>query len=219
MIFTQKEIEWQLLAPQKNYTEAKRHSELLDQHLGYKCEAVEKELIEKSKKLEGKQLWIGLDIQALQTPHSEVVEMIHEIRPKPKDCWIDLGAGYGRVGIVLGFLQKEVHFVGYEYLHERVNEGNRVFEKWHLKNASLIQADLTSSALNFEEGDVFFIYDFGSRLDIYSVLEKIRSVAKKKPISVIARGRGIKNWILIDFPWLSQVKPPSHFENWSLFRS
>ena len=91
--------------------------------------------------------------------------------------------------------------------------------KWDLKNAKIIQTDLASQSFDLQNAEVYFLYDFGSQADVYLIIEKLRNVASKRQIKVIARGRGIKNWILLDFPWLGTVNAPIHYRNWSLFRS
>jgi hypothetical protein len=162
--------------------------------------------------------WQGLDIQSLQTPYSEILEMIQVIDPKDGDTWVDLGAGYGRMGISLGFLKPNVNFLGFEYVSERVQEGQRNFKLWNIKNAELKMADIAADDFVLPEAEVYFIYDFGSQKDVYKVLEKLRRQAAKKEIKLIARGRGMRNWIFMDFPWLS-IKTPQHFTNWSIFTS
>lgn len=215
----------ELMIVPSSYAEAKHQAEKLDHLFGFDFTHIEKDLLAKKKELEksemnqARQFWIGLDIQSLQTPYSEIVEMIQKLTPKPGDVWMDLGAAYGRVGLILGLLCSGVEFFGYEFIAERVQEGNRVREKWQIRNGGLIKADLVSDSISFEKGDVFFLYDFGSKSDVYQVLEKLKAVAGTKTIKVIARGRGIKNWILMDFPWLGQVNEAYHFENWSLFQS
>jgi hypothetical protein len=219
------DIIYELMTLPGNYGEAKLQSEKLDLLFGFNFNQIEKDLLlkkdmfQKNDANEERQFWIGLDIQSLQTPYSEIVEMIQKLKPKAGDVWLDLGAGYGRIGLILGLLCSGVNFFGYEFIAERVNEGNRVLDSWQIKNGGLLQADLVQDKIDFEKGDVFFLYDFGSRSDVYKVLEKLQFVASKKSIQVIARGRGVKNWILMDFPWLGQVHEPQHFENWSLFRS
>lgn len=219
------DIIYELMTSPASYEEAKRQAEKLDQIFGFKFDSIEKNLLlkkeefEKSETYQDRQFWIGLDIQSLQTPYSEIVDMVHKLNPKAGDVWIDLGAGYGRVGLILGLLCSDVEFYGYEFITERVDEGNRVRDNWQIKNGSLLQADLIQDQIDFSKGNVFFLYDFGSRSDVYQMLDKLKNVAAQKPIQVIARGRGVKNWILMDFPWLSQVNPPQHFDTWSLFCS
>ncbi len=218
---TYDQIKAALLKPQKNYAQAKIHAQQIDELLGFNCQPIEADLIQNPVPTaeRSQQLWIGLDLQSLQTPYSELVQIIEVVSASPKYLWIDLGAGYGRMGIVLGFLNSEANFKGYEYVQERVVESIRIFRKWNLKNAFMTHADVADPNFEIEAAELYFIYDFGSRADIYHVLEKLRLIAKTKPIRVIARGRGIKNWLLIDFPWLSQMKAPIHFETFSLFQS
>ena len=146
-----------LLIAQHSYAVAKVHAQQLDDLFGYKCVSIEEKLWEskKAKVSDSKQFWIGLDLQSLQTPYSEIVEMVHAWKPLPDDLWIDLGPAYGRLGFVLAALCPAVRFKGYEFISDRADEGNRLFE-------------------------MYFIYDFGSKDDIYAVLKKLRYLAAKK---------------------------------------
>lgn len=216
------EIKSHLADAKNDYASAKAQAIILDELLGYDGDSIEHNLFEKNKDtsvLSPQQFWFGLDIQSLQTPYSEVVEMIQHFNPQPGDVWLDLGAAYGRVGVVLGFLCPMVQFIGYEYVPERVDEGNRIFKKWNLTQAELKRVNLASDGFELREADLYFIYDFGSKNDIYKVLEKLRLIAMRKPIQVVARGRGVRNWITMDFPWLGVVNPPKHFAHWTVFQS
>jgi hypothetical protein len=211
-----------LSLPQLNYSDAKIHSADLDEQLGYQMKQVEDSLFlthPNHSVTTGKQFWFGLDIQSLQTPYSEILEMIDFLNPKAGDCWVDLGAGYGRMGVVLGFLRPDVQFRGYESVPERTLEANRIFLKWGLQNAEMLCADVSAVDVTRWPANLYFIYDFGSKEDIYQTLSQLQQLARSESITVIARGRGVRNWILQDFPWLSQIQKPTHFENWSAFYS
>lgn len=214
-------IKLELQLPQLDYNSAKAHSRNLDNLLGYDCIEIEDALYEENQAARDlrRQYWFGLDIQSLQTPYSEIVEMINELNPQSGDVWMDLGAAYGRVGVTLGFLRPEVQFVGYELVQARVSEGRRVFDRWKLSSAKIKKADLASQDFEVLPADIYFLYDFGTKKDVYDVLEKLRVIAQSRSIQVIARGRGIRNWIPMDFPWLAQMNPPKVFGNWTLFKS
>jgi len=198
-----------------NYQEAKEISKDIDELLGYNCQAIEQSLVQK----ESKQEWIGLDIQIFQTPYSEILTMLEFINPKEFDHWIDFGAAYGRMGIVMGLFYPNMQFTGYEINQARVDEGNRIFKECQLKNVSLECCDISHQDFQIENANVFFIYDFGTRDDIYILLNKLKEKARKQSIKVITRGRGCRQWIMLDFPWLASINDPIHFEHWSVFTS
>lgn len=208
-----------------NYSQAKEQSRKIDQLLGYQCESIEKDLINKNHSQyflncqEDRQLWFGLDVQSLQTPYSEIREMLNYLKPHGQEMWLDLGAAYGRMGIVLSLFSAEIQFLGYEVVKERVAEGNRIYDLLNLPKARLIHEDLASESFVLPEADLYFLYDFGSKKDVYSLLEKLKKHSQKRSLRVIARGRGIKNWIYQENPWLYISKDPTHFENWSLFET
>lgn len=205
-----------------NYAAAKTHSKTIDDRIGLNCDKIEDSLFEANKEslfYPGQEFWYGLDVQSLQTPYSEIVEMIDYLQPQKDDLWLDLGAGYGRMGITLGFLKPHVKFIGYEYVQVRVNEGNRIFTEWNLSTAVMKQADISKDDFEIDPASLYFLYDFGSKDDIYKVLEKLRILARDKSIQVVARGRGVRSWIFMDCPWLSDINPPVQFKNWSFFKS
>jgi hypothetical protein len=198
-----------------NYQEAKVISKEIDLLLGFNCHEIEKTLIQN----EAKQEWIGLDIQIFQTPYSEILDMLQFIKPNKNDHWIDFGAAYGRMGIVIGLYYPQMKFTGFEINQARVDEGNRIFDQWQLKNSNLYCQDISNQDFKIESANVFFIYDFGTRDDIYILLEKLKEKARHQSIKVITRGRGCRQWIMLDFPWLASINEPIHFEHWSIFTS
>ncbi len=198
-----------------NYQEAKEISKDIDGLLGFNCPTIEKSLIQQ----ELKQEWIGFDIQIFQTPYSEILEMLEFIKPKECDHWIDFGAAYGRMGIVMGLFYPQMKFTGYEINQARVDEGNRIYRQWQLTNSNLQCLDISHPDFQIESANIFFIYDFGTREDIYILLNKLKEKALKQSIKVITRGRGCRQWIMLDFPWLANINEPIHFEHWSIFTS
>lgn len=200
-----------------NYQEAKIQSEEIDLFLGFNIADIEQKLIKNKIEEQDKKKWTGLDPQIFQTPYSELINFINLINPKETDTWVDLGAAYGRMGIVLFLLKPDMKFIGYEIVNERVLEANKVYQNWDMKNSSLIQDDIALNQFTIPLANLYFIYDFGSKNDIYYVLEKLRIISKSQKIKIIARGRGIRQWIMLDFPWLYAEHDPIHLEHISIF--
>ena len=93
------------------------HSKLVDKALGYKIPKIEVKLLRKfnaydhyvvgtkrKRHYEGTQAWIGLHPQVLQTPYADILEALDFFKTKDIKTIVDIGAGYGRVGLISSLL-------------------------------------------------------------------------------------------------------------------
>lgn len=200
----------------KNYEEAKLHSAHIDTLLGLDTQSIE-DLLQKTATLQpGRQHWIGLPTQSLLTPYSEFLEILQKFE---SSSIIDLGAGYGRLGIVTGLFYPRIRFTGYEIIPERVKAGQDVFRKLGLDPHSLQVQDLACPNFLLPDAESYFIYDFGERAAVEKSLEEIKSHAKTHSVTVVARGRGSRSWIEQGHPWLAGVRRARHFGGYSIYRS
>jgi ubiquinone/menaquinone biosynthesis C-methylase UbiE len=163
--------------------------------------------------------WVGLNIQSLLTPYTEIRELLHRLAIQPGQKLIDLGAGYGRIGFVMGHCYPESSFIGYEAVEERVQETLRCLERLSYPKVRMEQADLSAPEFKPEAADIYFIYDYGTRAAVEKTLEDLKEVARLHPITVVGRGRLSRDAIERHHPWLSQVEKPVHFKNYSIYRS
>jgi hypothetical protein len=207
------------------------HSEIIDQLIGIRPKEIEHKLLVEGisalpegnleswgKHLhQGHQTWVGLDPNILQTPYAEIFEMLQKISPQKGDHIIDLGAAYGRMGVVLKFLYPEVFFTGLEYLEVRVSEGNRIFKKFECHNALLIQQDLSVEDFQLPEAEIYFLYDYGRPDQIRFTLKALEVIGDKKDIIVVARGIACRHYIQKSHPWLSHIFDPYHSNEFSIF--
>lgn len=198
-----------------NYAEAQEHARNVDSYLGLQIDSVESRF-EKPK--EDVQYWIGLPAQALLTPYTEIRQILKEVNPQPNQHIVDLGAGYGRMAFVIGRHYPEVRFTGYEVVAERVQEAKRCLDQFSYSNVQMLQQDLVEKNFQLPEADIFFLYDFGSRTAIEKIMEDLKTLAKKKSVTVIGRGRLSRDTIERSHPWLSQVREPKHFAHFSIYR-
>src|SRR4051794_33235374 len=109
------------------YPEAQAHSAEADRWLGIETERIEALLPKRSPA--DQEHWLGLPVQALLTPYTELRRILESLKPAPGDTVIDLGAGYGRLGFVLARHFPEARFVGYECVAERAEEANRCLKR------------------------------------------------------------------------------------------
>ncbi len=204
--------------PLDDYQDSQLHSAMIDSILGIDVIDTEKGMRQKAQKLQGagtveswsaalhdgSLTWVGLNPAQLQTPYAELLELIEELGPEENDHFIDLGAGYGRLGILLGKLYPKCVFTGYEMAGERVDVGNESYVGLGLNNSKLFQKNIASESFKLPVADFYFIYDFGNLPDMKKLLAKLEVLAEeKRKFTVIARGRGINSLIQQTAPWLS----------------
>lgn len=221
-----------------SYRESQTHAGSVDDWLGFKLDTIETKLSDErphSRGVTDEQHWIGLPIQTLQTPYTEIRFLLSLLDLRPGDHVVDLGAGYGRMGFVLAAHHPGVRFTGYEVVKDRVEEGTRVLRRFleareHRSRQPLVSeliaariellwSDLSASTFKPRVADFYFIYDFGSRSAISKTLADLKSIASTKQITVIGRGRASRDAIERGEPWLSQVNEPRHFDHFSIYQS
>lgn len=196
-------------------------SDEIDRLLGFRVHEIENELHERARMSDpqgnhhrwgaslhsGNQTWVGLHPETIQTPYVELLRVCEKLNLSSGQKVVDLGAGYGRLGLVLAEFYPEVQFQGIEYVSERVAEGKRM-------GVNLIEGDLTHPDYIPDEADHFFIYDFGKVPHIRSLLQKLSDLADRKKFTVTGRGMGIRSLIAHEFHWLT---PFYEEENFSLY--
>jgi hypothetical protein len=208
------------------YAQEQQHSEAVDSWLGLRTDLIESGLLKRGPDFFCAQAqdtpteyWVGLPTRALLTPYSELRALLAHLAPHPGDTVVDLGAGYGRLGFVLGRHYPGTGFVGYECVKERVDETRRCLDPLAYPGVRMELADLSDPAFSPAPAKFYFVYDFGARSAIEKALQDLRLIARDRAIVVVGRGRSCRDAIERQHPWLSQVVAPEHFTRFSIYRS
>lgn len=202
--------------PKANDVIRRQHALMLDKILGFRVKYIEEMLVAEARGFDpegthetwgpamhnGVQTWVGLELQTLQTPYSEIHRIIQLLKLRPYQHVVDLGAAYGRMGVVIGGLFIKNSFTGYEFVKARVDEGNRIFHDLNMTRSRLIEADLAANDFELPEADVYFIYDYGQVEHIERTLAQIRAVSEKRPVKVVVRGKFTRKIIENRHDWL-----------------
>lgn len=159
----------------------------------------------------GNQTWVGLDPETIQTPYPELLRLCRKLPLKAGDRVMDLGAGYGRLGIVLHEFHPGVNFRGIEFVPERVNEAKRVYRELGMDPDVMSVGDLTASDFFPEEAEHYFVYDFGKVPHIRNLLNQLSEIADRKKFTLTGRGKGIRSLIAHEFHWLTPVYEEENF--------
>jgi hypothetical protein len=218
-------------SPKANEVISRQHSSLVDKILGVRLKYIEEMLVAEARGFEpegphenlgpvihqGVQTWVGLDLQTLQTPYSEILRILQLLKIRPYQHVIDLGAAYGRMGIVLGGIFGKNIFTGFEYVKSRVDEGNRIFRELGLGKCQLVTQDLFAKDFKLPEADIYFIYDYGQVEHINHTLKQISVVSNTRPVKVVVRGKFTKQIITEHHPWLDLKYEGKLGESFSIY--
>ncbi len=206
-----------------SYQEQQEHSALVDQWLGLRTAETEIQIAQNLSKNKpeqaNQQLWLKIPLAAMQTPYSEIREILSHFEVEKPLLIIDLGCAYGRMGFVIAKHFPNWKFVGYEVVSLRVLRAIEAINKSPCERVQFEVADLSEKSFKPVLGDVFFLYDYGTREAIEKTLQDLQEIAKQKTIIVIGRGRASRDAIERNHPWLSQVAQPQHFPHYSLYRT
>ncbi len=206
------------------------HSRQLDNFFGFQIPKIERKLLKKYRgydqkadlssrrnHLEGSETWIGLHPQVLQTPYPEIHSFLNILKSFTPETIVDLGAGYGRMAIVLSQVIPDSKFIGYELMDVRREEGERVLNNLGLKNFTLKKQNIIEEGFKIPTADVYFIYDFSDPLDLRVILRKLSKKMETDKFFLVARGKGIRSLIQNKFKEFYALNDAIHDEKWSIY--
>lgn len=199
-----------------SYQEQQYHSKLIDDLYGFKIVETEN-VIGHGPSYQGYEIWSGLAPEQLQTPYDELRRVLRDCQFSDGDRLVDLGAGYGRVGVIIGERFPNSEFIGIEVARERVKEGNRIFANCSFEGCQLLAAEAHGQKTAIAPAKVYFLYDFGLPSQIEQTLSKIVKSAFCQEFYVVARGRGVRSIINYKFPELWSAFTPYHGKTYSIY--
>ena len=146
----------------------------------------------------------------VQTSYITILRTFELIPAKAKARWVDLGSGFGRVGLALGILRPETNFVGYEIVPHRVLTSNGAALRAGLgAHVRFETQDLADPQFKIPEADVYYMWDPFTKETYKYVLEQIRTYGRTREVTVVAKGAAAS--------WMEEIM--SEEKNWQKNRS
>lgn len=205
-----------LLIPNENEN-VFEHSSFLDVFLGIDSLKIETELAKVNRR--ETKTWVGLDPQTLQTPFSEIFSFLSFLKQFNPQQIVDLGAGYGRVGIIMKMIMEDSQFLGYEFIDSRFDEMCRIFHEYEINNAFLSKKNIMDFDFQFPKADVYFVYDFSDIASIKKMIEKFTELFDSQKLFLVVRGKAMRSLIQNQYRELWALNGAIHTENWSIYSS
>lgn len=151
-------------------------------------------------------LYIGGGI-GVQSGYSTVLLALSNLRPELNASIIDLGSGFGRVGLIFSLLRPDIKFTGYEYVEERVTNSNSASKSFEIQNnLKFFTQDLSDKEFILPVADIYYLYDPFTQETYDFILEQILALSKKQGIKVVTKGNARQQ--LIDIAKDNQWREP-----------
>lgn len=150
----------------------------------------------------------------VQSSYATILLALRYLNLTKGSRFVDLGSGYGRVGLVVGLMRPDIQFIGYEFVKERVDIANKARDLLHLeKNVQFIAQDL--STFKIPVADTYYIFDSFTDVSYAVIMDQLQEMTLNKRITVVTKGNA-KLWMKNKF-W----SEPQEFNggNLCLFRS
>lgn len=148
----------------------------------------------------------------VQSGYSNIILALSYLNPPMGSTLVDLGSGYGRVGLTLGLMRTDMNFLGFEYVKHRVDVANLTCEKFELcKKIHFYHQDLSDPGFLLPEAEIYYLYDPFSRQTYEFILQQLINLSHTKKITIVTKGNA-KEWFMpisIENKW----QQPTHFEN------
>ncbi|WP_413291842.1 SAM-dependent methyltransferase [Bdellovibrio sp. HCB185ZH] len=152
----------------------------------------------------GERLYEGAGV-GVQSGYSTVLTALNHLQLAESSRFVDLGSGYGRVGLVVGLLRPDIDFVGYEYVPHRVHISAKTAERFQIhEHVQFKIQDLSLEEFSIPEAEVYYLYDPFSEETYKHVLDQLIEISHRKSIVIVTKGNARK--------WLLDVAAR---ENWS----
>lgn len=131
----------------------------------------------------------------VQSGYSTILLALHHLDLQKGDRVVDLGSGYGRVGLVCSLLHPGVAFTGYEYVTERVEVCNQSSRSLGLEGGlQFIAQDLSLASFQIPKADVYYLYDPFTEETYQYVLAQIVAISKSQKVRVVTKGNA-RHWL------------------------
>lgn len=132
----------------------------------------------------------------VQSGYSTVLTALRYLSPSSGMRIVDLGSGYGRVGIVVGLMRPDLDFIGYEYVPHRVEISSTCAERLGLQErVHFYTQDLSLKDFQIPEADIYYLYDPFSEETYGHVLSQLVAISRHRKITIATKGNA-RGWLM-----------------------
>lgn len=156
----------------------------------------------------------------VQSSYTTILLALRYLRIPTGSRFIDLGSGFGRVGLVIGLLRPDISFRGYEFAQHRVDVATQASQLLGMdSHVKYITQDLASKDFLIPEAETYYLFDPFTEETYEHVLSQLSLIKNRIKLTVITKGNAKQYFLNSKTNGL--WSRPQEFEhgNFCLFRS
>lgn len=134
--------------------------------------------------------------------YAVIRDLYHALAPRRKDIILELGSGYGRIGIYGGVLFGQ-RVVGIEIVPQRVQEAMRVRNALRLNTVSFLQGDILRAA--WPEASIYLLLNTDFPSTMPTLIDRLYQLSRSR--SLLIASLSSSNASLRVQPWLREHTP------------
>lgn len=122
----------------------------------------------------------------VQTSYATILTALRRLQLTPGAHIVDLGSGYGRLGVLGGLVRPDLWFTGYEFVGHRVEVAQASASRAGISDrVRFYQQDLSQPQFEIPKADVYYMYDPFCESTYQRVLRRVHQVACQQPLTVV----------------------------------
>src|SRR5438093_3855898 len=126
----------------------------------------------------------GQELDPTPTSYHRIRAAVRALDLGADDAFYDLGAGWGRV-VLYAALATDARARGVEVVGYRAAAARRAIGRYAVANARVVRGSAAAAGA-FDDGTAFFLYDPFDGPAWTTVLARLRAIARRRPIRVLA---------------------------------
>lgn len=131
----------------------------------------------------------------VQSSYSTTISAFQYLNLAKGSSFIDLGSGYGRIGLILGLMRPDIQFAGYEFVKERVDIANKASIRLAINDhVQFIAQDLSDPIFKIPMANTYYIYDSFTDETYVTIMDQLQRISQSKRITIVTKGNA-KLWI------------------------
>jgi hypothetical protein len=151
----------------------------------------------------------------VQSGYSTLLTALRYLQPSPGARIVDLGSGYGRMGLVIGLLRPDIDFKGYEYVRHRVVVSMAAVTNLSMQtHVKIYTQDLSLKEFLIPDADIYYLYDPFSADTYQHVLKQLVLVSHRQKITIVTKGNARSR--LLEVAQCRGWPPPEEFYSGNL---